>query len=39
MKVLFKRAFKLRAVIERHGGEALRYFLLTTQYRNPITSR
>ena len=36
MRVLFKRAFKLRVVIERHGGEALRCFLLTTQYRNPI---
>ncbi len=36
MKILFKRAFKMRAVIERHGGEALRYFLMTTQYRNPL---
>jgi cysteinyl-tRNA synthetase len=36
MKVLFKRAFKMRSVIERHGGEALRYFLMTTQYRNPL---
>ena len=23
-------------LIERHGGEAVRFFLLTTQYRNPI---
>ena len=36
MKILFKRAFKMRAVIERHGGEALRAFLLTTQYRHPL---
>ena len=36
MKILFKRAFKMRSVIERHGGEALRYFLMTTQYRNPL---
>jgi cysteinyl-tRNA synthetase len=36
MKVLFKRAFQLRAVIERHGGEAVRAFLLTTQYRHPL---
>jgi cysteinyl-tRNA synthetase len=36
MKVLFKRAFKLRAVLELHSGEALRYFCLTTHYRNPL---
>ncbi|MDB4967725.1 MAG: cysteinyl-tRNA synthetase [Myxococcales bacterium] len=36
MKILFKRAFKIRAVIERHGGEPLRYFFMTTQYRNPL---
>jgi cysteinyl-tRNA synthetase len=36
-RVLFDRAFKLRVLIERHGGEAARYFLLTTQYRNPIS--
>ena len=36
MRILFKRAFKMAAVIERHGGEALRAFLLTTQYRNPL---
>jgi cysteinyl-tRNA synthetase len=34
--VLFKRAFKLRVVNEAHGGEAVRYFILSTQYRNPI---
>ncbi|HEY1585173.1 MAG TPA: DALR domain-containing protein, partial [Polyangia bacterium] len=26
----------MRSVIERHGGEALRYFLMTTQYRHPL---
>ena len=36
MKILFRRAFKMRSVIERHGGEALRYFLMTTQYRHPL---
>jgi cysteinyl-tRNA synthetase len=35
-RVLFDRAFKLNLLIERHGGEALRAFLLTTHYRNPI---
>jgi len=35
-KVLFDRAFKLGLLCERHGGETLRSFLLTTQYRNPI---
>jgi cysteinyl-tRNA synthetase len=35
-RVLFERAFKLNVLIKRHGGEALRAFLLTTQYRNPI---
>jgi cysteinyl-tRNA synthetase len=35
-RVLFDRAFKLRVVVERHGGEAVRALLLTTQYRNPI---
>src|SRR5262249_19801814 len=29
-------AFKLRSVVERHGGEALRYFCMTTHYRNPL---
>jgi cysteinyl-tRNA synthetase len=37
MRVLFKRAFTARPVIDRHGGEALRAFLLTTQYRNPLS--
>jgi cysteinyl-tRNA synthetase len=36
MKVLFKRAFKLRTVLERHGGEALRYFCFTSHYRSPL---
>jgi cysteinyl-tRNA synthetase len=36
MRRLLERAFVLRGLIERHGGEAVRYFLLTTQYRNPI---
>jgi len=36
-RVLFDRAFKARVAIERHGGEAVRAFLLTTQYRNPIS--
>jgi cysteinyl-tRNA synthetase len=35
-RLLFERAFKLRVLVERHGGEAVRAFLLTTQYRNPI---
>jgi cysteinyl-tRNA synthetase len=29
-------AFVARTCIERHGGEAVRLWLLTTQYRNPI---
>ena len=36
MKVLFKRAFKLRTIIERHGGEVLRYFCATAHYRSPL---
>ena len=36
MKILFKRAFKMRTIIDRFGGETLRYFLMTTQYRNPL---
>jgi cysteinyl-tRNA synthetase len=36
MKILFKRAFKLRTVLERHGGEALRYFCFTSHYRSPL---
>src|SRR5262249_48061929 len=35
MKRLLDEAFRLRGLVERHGGEAVRYFLLTTQYRNP----
>jgi cysteinyl-tRNA synthetase len=35
-RVLLDRAFKARVAIEKHGGEAVRAFLLTTQYRNPI---
>jgi cysteinyl-tRNA synthetase len=35
-RILFARAFKIRVVVERHGGEALRAFLLTTQYRHPL---
>jgi cysteinyl-tRNA synthetase len=35
-RVLFNRAFKARVLIERHGGEAVRWFCLTTQYRNPV---
>lgn len=36
MRVLFKRAFKLNAVLQLHSGEALRCFLLGTHYRNPL---
>ena len=36
MKILFQRAFKMRTIIDRFGGETLRYFLMTTQYRNPL---
>ncbi len=35
-RLLFDRAFKLRVLTERHGGETLRAFLLSTHYRNPI---
>ena len=37
MKILFKRAFKLRAVLEHHSGEALRYFCFTSHYRSPLS--
>jgi cysteinyl-tRNA synthetase len=37
MRPLFKRAFTTRVVLERHSGEAIRAFLLTTQYRNPLS--
>lgn len=33
---LFERAFRLGGLIERHGGETVRAFLLTTHYRNPV---
>jgi cysteinyl-tRNA synthetase len=33
---LMKRAFTLRVLTDKHGGEAVRWFLLTTQYRHPI---
>jgi len=36
MKRLLESAFRLRVLVERQGGEAIRYFLLTTHYRNPI---
>ena len=36
MRHLLKTAFIVRVLVEKHGGEALRYFLLTTQYRHPI---
>jgi cysteinyl-tRNA synthetase len=35
-RVLFDRAFRLRVLVERHGGEPIRAFLLGTQYRNPL---
>src|SRR6185369_11690532 len=33
---LLETAFLIHVVAERHGGEALRWLLLSTQYRNPI---
>jgi cysteinyl-tRNA synthetase len=36
MRPLYQ-AFVARTCIERHGGEAVRLWLLTTHYRNPIT--
>src|SRR5690348_16579436 len=36
MKELMKCAFTLRVLVDRHGGEAVRWFLLTTHYRHPI---
>ena len=36
MKRLLERAFVLRGLVEAMGGETVRFFLLTTQYRNPI---
>ncbi len=35
-KVLFERAFRLSVLFERHGGEALRWFLLASHYASPI---
>jgi cysteinyl-tRNA synthetase len=35
-RVLFDRAFRLRVLVERYGGETIRLFLLGTHYRNPI---
>jgi cysteinyl-tRNA synthetase len=36
MRAMYQ-VFVARSCIERHGGEAVRLFLLTTHYRNPIT--
>ncbi len=36
-KVLFDRAFRLAALLERYSGEALRWFLLASHYASPIT--
>jgi cysteinyl-tRNA synthetase len=36
MKRLLKSAFLLRVLDEKHGGEAVRFLLLTTHYRHPI---
>ncbi len=36
MRQLLQTAFLLRVLVEKHGGEAVRFFLLTTHYRNPI---
>jgi cysteinyl-tRNA synthetase len=35
-KMLFERAFRLTVLIERFGGEALRWFLLSSSYSSPI---
>jgi cysteinyl-tRNA synthetase len=35
-KVLFERAFRLGVLFERHGGETLRWFLLSSSYSSPI---
>ena len=35
-KVLFDRAFRLGVLFTAHGGEALRWFLLSSSYGNPI---
>jgi cysteinyl-tRNA synthetase len=36
MRKLLESAFLVRVLVERHGGEAVRWLLLTTQYRHPI---
>jgi cysteinyl-tRNA synthetase len=36
MKQLLHSAFLLRVLTHTNGGEAVRFFLLTTQYRHPI---
>jgi cysteinyl-tRNA synthetase len=36
LKALMPRVFQLRALVDKMGGEAIRFFLLTTQYHNPI---
>ena len=36
MKHLLQTAFLIRVVVERHGGEALRWLLVSTQYRHAI---
>jgi cysteinyl-tRNA synthetase len=36
-KVLFERAFRLAALLERYAGETLRWFLLASHYASPIT--
>ncbi len=36
-KVLFERAFRLSVLVDRHGGETLRWFLLASHYASPIS--
>ena len=36
MRRLLETAFLIRVVTARHGGEALRWLLISTQYRHPI---
>jgi len=36
-KVLFERAFRLGVLLERHGGETLRWFILASHYASPIS--
>jgi cysteinyl-tRNA synthetase len=35
-RVLFERAFRVGVLLERHGGETLRWFLLSSHYASPI---